>query len=170
MKPPLGKRRTREHVIADLSICFVEWQALRCGFTVERMHHDYGIDLEIMTYNERGERERGTILVQVKATDRLLLSKGKQSISVRIERAHLPWWLSELEPVILIVFDAKRTKAHWLCVQEYFASLTDFNIFAAGETITVRIPVANRLNAKTMLQFAKLRDRFREQNRRPRHD
>src|ERR1700687_3631488 len=89
MKPPIGKRRTREHIIADLSVCFVEWQALQCGYTVERMYHDYGIDLEIMTYNDRGERERGAILVQVKATDGLLLRKGQGSISVRIEPADL---------------------------------------------------------------------------------
>jgi hypothetical protein len=39
------KRRTREHVIADLSVNHVERQALLCGFSVERIRVDYGIDL-----------------------------------------------------------------------------------------------------------------------------
>jgi hypothetical protein len=39
------KRRTREHVLADLSANYVEKQALLCWFTVERVRLDYGIDL-----------------------------------------------------------------------------------------------------------------------------
>ena len=33
------KRRTREHVLADLSANHVEKQALLCGFAVERLRH-----------------------------------------------------------------------------------------------------------------------------------
>ena len=51
------KRRTREHVIADLSANHVEKQALLCGFSVERVRHDYGIDLIWFTYDEHGEVE-----------------------------------------------------------------------------------------------------------------
>ena len=39
------KRRTREHVIADMSINHIERQASLCGYAVERWVHDYGIDL-----------------------------------------------------------------------------------------------------------------------------
>src|SRR5262249_34564309 len=49
------KRRTREHVIADLSANHVERHALLCGFSVERIRLDYGIDLIIHTYNRSGE-------------------------------------------------------------------------------------------------------------------
>src|SRR5262245_7909639 len=65
------KRRTRQHVIADLAVNHVERQALLCGFTAERMAHDYGIDLELATFNRRGEIEEGKILMQVKASERL---------------------------------------------------------------------------------------------------
>jgi hypothetical protein len=44
-----GKRRTREHVLADLSANFVEKQALLCGYTGERVRLDYGIDLVVQT-------------------------------------------------------------------------------------------------------------------------
>src|SRR5437660_1542756 len=39
----MRKRRTREHVIADLSINHVERCVLRCGWTAERTRYDYGI-------------------------------------------------------------------------------------------------------------------------------
>jgi hypothetical protein len=41
------KRRTRGHVLADLSANFVEKQALLCGYTAERVRLDYGIDLVV---------------------------------------------------------------------------------------------------------------------------
>jgi len=70
------KRRTREHVIADLSVHHVEGHVLRCGWVVERMTHDYGIDLELFTFTRDGEQENDAILLQVKATDRLRLRRG----------------------------------------------------------------------------------------------
>ena len=48
--------------------------------------------------------------------------------------------------MILIVFDAKKKRAYWCYVQRYFQVLVDFNIFAAGETITIHVPSANRVN------------------------
>jgi hypothetical protein len=163
MKPPIGKRRTREHVIADLSINFVERQALLCGFTVETIYKDYGIDLELKTYNEVGEREPGGVLFQVKATDGMSLREGQADFPARIQKSDLKLWLREKSPVILIVFDAQRTKAYWCYIQQYFQRLKDFNLFAAGETITVRVRVANRLNPAAMRRFARFRDRINDQ-------
>src|SRR5438105_586468 len=42
------KRRTREHVIADLSVNHVERFVLRCGWTTERTRHDYAWRRELM--------------------------------------------------------------------------------------------------------------------------
>ena len=165
MKPPIGKRRTREHIIADMSICFVEWQALRSGYSVERIFHDYGIDLEIDTFNEIGEIQPGTILVQVKATDGLDVRSTQSTVPFRIGRNDLLLWLSEFEPVILVLFDAKKTRAYWVCVQEYFAALPNFNLFAAGKTITVRVPLANRVNPNAMRKFGRLLVEYRNRSR-----
>lgn len=85
----LRKRRTREHVIADLSVNHVERQALLCGFSVERLVHDYGIDLELLTFNRRGEIEEGKILVQVKASDRLHIRPRKPTFTLQIDRRDL---------------------------------------------------------------------------------
>ncbi len=45
------KRRTREHIIADLSVNHVERHVLLAGHVVERFTYDYGIDLEVITFN-----------------------------------------------------------------------------------------------------------------------
>jgi hypothetical protein len=65
------KRRTREHVIADLSVHHVEGLALKCGYTVQRIVADYGHDLLLATYNEAGEVEANYVLLQLKASDGL---------------------------------------------------------------------------------------------------
>ena len=41
------KRRTREHVIADLSVNHVERQALLCGYAIERWFHELLYSSEI---------------------------------------------------------------------------------------------------------------------------
>src|SRR5262245_32822166 len=44
------KRRTREHVMADLAVNHVERQALLSGFAIKRWFHDFGLDLAITTF------------------------------------------------------------------------------------------------------------------------
>jgi uncharacterized protein DUF4365 len=161
MKPPLGKRRTREHVIADLGECFVEWQVLQCGHVVERMHRDYGIDMELKVFNEGGQLESGDVLIQVKATESLALRSGQTAFSVRVERANLVDWVYELQPVVLIAFDARKKRGYWVCIQEIFGDPTLLNFFGFGKSVSVRIPIANRLNPTAIRKIVQLRDRFR---------
>jgi hypothetical protein len=52
---PLRKRRTRQHVIADLSYNFVERLILQCGWVARRPYPDYGVDMQMETYNDDGE-------------------------------------------------------------------------------------------------------------------
>jgi len=80
------KKRTREHVIADLSVNHVERFILRCGFSVERVFHDYGLDLYMSTYDSAGEAENGMVLFQLKATDHLKLRADGEALLLRIER------------------------------------------------------------------------------------
>ena len=154
------KRRTREHVIADLSANHVEKQALLCGFSVERVRHDYGIDLILFTYDQQGEVESGEIFLQLKATDRVqLVAKGK-FIAYRLDRTDLYSWLSQFLPVILVVYDAPADRAYWLYVQAYFEKQPGFNLKRAGESVTVRIPTANVLDPDAIRIFARYRDRI----------
>src|SRR5262249_27194808 len=108
------KRRTREHVIADLGVNHVERQMLLAGHTVERISHDYGIDLILFTYNTKGEPEPGQVLIQVKATEQTRRVNNGREIVFRVERADVLTWVSQADPVLLIVYDARADQAWWL--------------------------------------------------------
>jgi hypothetical protein len=163
------KRRTREHILEDLSVHHIEGHVLRCGWVVERMEHDYGIDLELHTFTRRGEVQEGEVLLQVKARNRLRVRTGATSLPFRVERSDVIRWIAELFPVILIVYEARKDTAYWLYVQSYFRQLPGFNLFAAGETITVRIPVGNVLSAAAVRQFGRYRARVAAQIRKVVH-
>src|SRR5262249_53191323 len=111
------KRRTREHVLADLSANYVEKQALLCGYTAQRIRLDYGIELIVRTFNARGEVESSRILFQRKAPDRITSMVGGNAASCRIEQADLAHWLEEPFPFVLVRYDAKTDVGYWLYVQ-----------------------------------------------------
>jgi hypothetical protein len=163
MAKPRRKRRTREHIIADLSVHHVEGHVLRCGWVIERTAHDYGIDLLLVTFSREGEIEEGRTLLQLKASDRLRIRSGQKAFSFRIDRHDLVHWLAQVMPVILIVYDARKDTAYWLYVQSYFRRLKEFDLFAAGQTVTVHFPTANVVNQAAVRRFAKFRDRINAQ-------
>jgi hypothetical protein len=154
----LRKRRTREHVIADLSVNHVERHALLSGCTVERMVHDYGIDLLLFTYNRVGEIEEGQVFLQLKATEHLKVHSDGTSIAVRVEKPDLRHWLEKLLPVILIVYDAQSDVAYWLYVQAYFASQASFSLERVGDRASIRVPRANVVNQAAIRVFGRFRD------------
>jgi hypothetical protein len=156
---PLRKRRTREHVIADLGINYVERQVLLAGFTVERILHDYGIDLELFTYAADGTIQLGSIPLQVKATERARRVDRGAAISIRIERTDLLAWLSCLEPVILVVYDVTDACAWWLYVQADFAARGVPRPPRLAATVSLRIPIEQRLTVDAVRRFAEFRDR-----------
>ena len=157
----MRKRRTREHVIADLSVNHVERLVLRCGWTVERKRYDYGLDLLMDTYNTRGEVENGRIAFQLKATNALKRSTDGKVILVRLEWRDLLFWLNELNPVILVVYDARDDRAFWLYVQEYFRRQRWAKRAGKAITVTVHIPTDNVLDEAAVRQFARFRDERR---------
>jgi len=157
------KRRTRGHVIADLSTNHVERFALRCGYSIERVQHDYGADLGLLTYNPDGEVENGQVYVQLKATDRLDVLRNGQIIAFPVKRADLELWLREPMPYILVVYDAQADVAYWLYVQAYFERLQGFNLDRVGRTVTVHIPKANVLDESAIRRFARFKERMLEQ-------
>jgi hypothetical protein len=80
------KIRSREHVLADLAVNFVERQAILCTFSVERVLRDYGIDLVMYTFNDQGEIESGQILFQVKGTEHVRSVKGGEYLSFALNK------------------------------------------------------------------------------------
>lgn len=140
------KRRTREHVIADLAVNHVERQVLLCGYTAERIAYDYGYDLSVYTFGADGEAESGEIRVQVKATDDLATLRDGMSIPWRVDRSDVALWIDDNAPVILIVYDARAELAYWLYVQRYFAEIEQFNIFSAPKSMTIHLSTRNALD------------------------
>jgi hypothetical protein len=159
-KPEKKKRRTREHVIADLSVNHVERQALLAGFAVQRIVRDYGIDLFIATYDPSGEVENGEIRIQLKATDAPRLVRGGERIAVRVDQGDFRHWLMEPMPVILAVYDAAHDEAYWLYVQEHFESGRAGRFDRAGAKMTVQVPRTNVVTPAAMRRFAGFRDRI----------
>jgi hypothetical protein len=155
--PMSGKLRTREHLIADLAVNHVERLALLGNATAERIRSDYGIDLILFTFTTEGEPEPGNIYIQVKATESLRwLQDG--TAAFRVQRSDLIGWLSQLLPVILIVYDVKGDRAYWLHAQSHFAGRPDFNLFTAGLSVTVHLDGDQSLEPASARWFAALRD------------
>lgn len=160
-----GKTRTRQHVLADLSINFVERQVLLCKFSVDRVQHDYGYDLTMSTYNDAGEIEPGAVYIQVKATDQLPWVAGGKTISWPVSRRDLKLWLEETYPVILIVYDGQKDKAYWIHIQPYISDHHTAELFAGGETINVHIPIVNRLNRRAIQEIVRSKNDLQKQLR-----
>jgi hypothetical protein len=152
------KRRTREHVLADLSANYVEKQALLCGYTAERVRFDYGIDLVVQTFNGRGEVESSRILFQLKATDRLKLLATADAVSGRIEQADLAHWLEEPLPVVLVLYDGRSDLGYWLYIQRHFANLAGFDRAHCGRQVRVPIPRSNVLDRNAMKMLARVKN------------
>jgi Domain of unknown function (DUF4365) len=151
------KRRTREHIIADLAVNHLERQVLRCGFTMHRIVHDYGIDLVIRTYTPRGEVESGAIWVQVKATDHPQQLRGQPALAVRVHRKDVLAWIREVQPVILVVYDARADMAYWLHVPSELHGGKLFEATRTGPTLTLHLPFAQVVNEEAVNLFRQLK-------------
>jgi hypothetical protein len=160
--PIRRKRRTREHVIADLSVNHVERQVFICGYTVERVTRDYGIDLEMTTYGPEGEVEPGLVLFQVKATDHLPLLADGSAVAFPVSTADLAYWLGQISPVVLAVYDAVGDRTFWLYVQRY-AEEQLLRPDDLGGSVTLRIPTTNELNPASVRLLREFKARIQAQ-------
>jgi hypothetical protein len=131
----------------------VEKLALRCGYAVDRVWHDYGLDLAVFTFDRQGYLEVGVLWMQLKATDHLKKVQGGNVVLVRLDRRDVLAWIAEVYPVILVIYDGAHDRAYWLSIQDYFADKQAFGKLR-GKTITIRIPAANLLSEKAMRTFA----------------
>jgi Domain of unknown function (DUF4365) len=141
-------------VIADLSVNHVERWARLCGFTVERVRMDYGLDLIVHTYNRSGKVEGGRILFQLKATDHPKVSRDGTTISCRVDRRDLNYWMRESMPLILVLYDARVDIAYWVYTQARFGEQTRFRLKRAGDSVMVGIPRRNIVNQLAMRRFS----------------
>jgi len=150
--------------LADLSVNYVERFALHCGFAIEKISQDYGLDLAIFTFDPLGCLEPGVLWVQLKATDHLKLRRGSKHALIRLDRRDILAWIADANPVFLVLYDAVGDCAYWLSIQTYFS---DEHAFAKlrGKTVTVYIPKANVLSVDAMREFAQEKAALRTPSR-----
>src|SRR5882757_4839693 len=90
----LRKQRTRQHVIADLSVHHVEGFILEEGHTGQRVTSDYGYDLILFTYDAHGYAEPGLTYFQFKAMETLQESGNGYVYDIDVRDYNL-WMLEE---------------------------------------------------------------------------
>ena len=113
------KIRTREHIIAAMSLHHVGYIVAKAGHVLDVPAADYGIDGLITTFDADGSIESGYISLQLKATDHLAVRRDG-CIAVRIDLRDIDFWLADFFPVIVVVFDARVEIGYYLIVQDYF--------------------------------------------------
>ncbi len=100
------------------------------------------------------EIENGWVEFQVKATDELGLVDRGAAATCTVEIAHLrQWYFETAHPFILVLYDAKRHCGYWLDVQAYIDDRRSMDDDPPSETITLRIPVRNKLTIKAIDYF-----------------
>jgi hypothetical protein len=146
------KRRTREHVIADMSVNYVERFIIDAGHTAQRVERDYGYDLILFTYDEHGYAEPDLMFLQVKAAEFWQAVGSGYVFDLDIRDYNL--WMEGKTPVILILFDASRRKAHWLHIQGRFRE-EEARPRKGAKTVRVHVPTRQVVNRRAI---ATLRD------------
>jgi hypothetical protein len=142
------KKRTRDHVIADLSMNYLDRFILEEGHTTQVWFHDYGYDLSMTTYDDKGEVEPGPVHFQLKASESLVASSRGFSFDVDVRDYNL--WLSERMPVYLILHDAGKRRAYWLDVQRFFGEDSSRQPRVGAKTIRVHVPTSQVVNRKAI--------------------
>lgn len=158
-KVPRRKRRTREHVIADLSVHHVEGFVLHEGHTAQRLDQDYGYDLVIVTYDAHGYIEAGALFAQLKAAERLQRVRTDYVFDLDIRDYNL--WTPNRIPVILILYEAVRNQAFWLPIQRYFNNDATRRPRKGAKTVRVRIPSKQQVGRSAVAQMRELKNQWR---------
>jgi hypothetical protein len=149
------KQRTRQHVIADLSVHHVEGFILEEGHTAQRFGSDYSYDLIMSTFDEAGYTEPGSVYFQLKAAESLHAVGSAYVFDVDIRDYNL--WIQEDMPVILVLFDASRRKAYWACIQRYFDQDAARLPKKGAKSVRVQVPKRQALNRSAVKKMRQLK-------------
>lgn len=83
--------------------------------------------------------------------------------------ADLKFWVEEMLPVYLIVYDAQKDRAYWLDVQQYAQEKAIDIDDVEADTVRLRVPVANRLNDRAVRRFREWKNTVPASLGRPNH-
>ena len=153
----MKKKRTRQHIIADLGFNFVERQVLKAGYVVHKVVFDYGFDGFISTFDADGFVENGEIYVQVKSTDSVNYADDNKSLVFDLSIRDLELWLFNTAPVLLLLYDARKETAHYLNLQEYFRKNRD-SLKNIHKFVRVHIPRDNQFSPQAVIEQRSLKN------------
>jgi hypothetical protein len=153
--PTPRKQRTRQHVIAAQSANYVERFVIDEGHTAQRLEHDYGYDLNLITYDEQGYVEPGSVYMQLKAAETLEASGTDFVFDLDLRDYNL--WMLELMPVVLVLFDASRRRAYWLHVQRYFRQDPSRQAQKTAKTVRVRVPKRQAVSRRAVANMRRFK-------------
>jgi Domain of unknown function (DUF4365) len=162
------KKRTREHVIAAQAANYVERFIVHSGHACETVRNDYGYDLAMLTFDERGYVEEGLVYIQLKATDApTFMAEG---IAFDLDVRDYNLWVQEPMPVFLVVYEPTAERAFWLYVQDYFESDPSRRPAAEAKMVRVHLPDKNRVGME-FIRYARDRkdDVLRQVSRKVKH-
>ena len=157
--PTPRKQRTRQHVIADQSLNYVERFIIDAGHTTQRLTPDYGYDLILFTYDGRGYAEPGVAFLQLKAAETLTESGSDYVYDMDIRDYNL--WLIDDAPVFLVLFDATRRRAYWLHVQRYFQEDPSRIPKRGTRTVRIRVPKRQTISRRAVAHMREAKRRAR---------
>jgi hypothetical protein len=149
------KQRTRQHVIADLSIHHIVGFILNEGHTAQRVESDYGYDLMLFTYDKEGYAEPGLVRIQVKAAEQLQAIGSDYVYDVNIRDYNL--WMLEEMPVIFVLFDGSRKRAFWLAFQDYFLENASCRPKKGSKSVRLRVPMKQAVSRRGIARMRELK-------------
>lgn len=149
------KRRTRQHVIADQSVHCVEGFILDEGHTAQRFLHDYGYDLVMRTYDERGYVEPDVVFFQIKASERLEVVGGDYFFDAEVRDYNL--WIAEKMPVILVLYDAISRRAFWLYFKQFFLDNPIRRPRKGAKWVRVQVPSSQQMSPQAIVELRRLK-------------
>lgn len=116
---------------------------------------EYGTDAIMFHFTPPdGAFENGQVQFQAKATDNLRITHKGQTLSVVVDEENLYHCYREVDHLfILVVYDARHTRAYWLDVQAY---VEENDIVPRGTTVTLSVPVRNKLTVNAVDHFRQM--------------
>lgn len=140
----MRKRRTREHIVADLGYNHFEKHVLLAGHVLTKITSDYGYDGLVNTFDSNGEIEHNFFLMQVKSTENIRFSPKHNGFEINLSKRDLSHWLFNPIVVVVVLFDLKEEIAYYLHIQDYiYKNKLDYD--SINKFIQVYLPAQNVL-------------------------
>jgi hypothetical protein len=113
---------------------------------------EYSFDASVRTFDADGNVENGEFFIQIKSTDHLKYSPKYKGYELKLEYRDLDLWLNEISPVLIVLYDAKKSRGFYLDIQDYFNSRRDL-LKTIGDTKAVYLHPSSRLTPSVIEKY-----------------